>query len=227
MPAPMIAVVVERTIPVARPSLFAWFVPIDLSRILVGYGPLPRVVRTSDQSAPWSEVGATRRVHLADGSTATERVTTHMAPSSFGYRVGDITHSLLRRLVDHATGEWTFVDTTTRTGVRATRVTWRYTFVAHSRASAALLQPIVRLLWRGYMSGALSKLDSLAISEARAPLEPDSGATLSNDSVGPCDSYALSHGTTGWAEGTRPSPTMRHTHWGHKSLHRFGASPQY
>jgi len=46
-----------------RAAVFKWLVPVKLEDILLGYGPLPAVVRTTDQTAPWQQPGSRRTVH--------------------------------------------------------------------------------------------------------------------------------------------------------------------
>lgn len=48
-------------------SAFEHIVPIDLSSIFTGYGPLPAVTKTKNQIGGWDAVGQTRTVHLSDG----------------------------------------------------------------------------------------------------------------------------------------------------------------
>lgn len=180
---PTIAVTVEATVAAPRAALFAWFVPVELPRLLRGYGPLPAVVATSGQTAPWDQVGTSRTVHLADRTTAREAVTACEAPAYFAYRVSDITHPLLRRLVREADGQWWFTDAPpTADGRLATRVVWRYTFTARSRAAAVALRPIAAVLWRGYMRVGLAAMQSLAASEVGGP---DTPPTENSDTVAP------------------------------------------
>lgn len=53
-------------------------------------------------------------------------------------------------------------------------VTWRYTLFAHNRAARLLLEPMVAIFWRGFMSGALRRARQLAQAEwlAQAPGYP-------------------------------------------------------
>jgi hypothetical protein len=68
--------------------------PIELARIFRGYGPLPAVLRTRDQTGAWDATGQTRTVELSEGSTAREQLLTFEAPRYFGYRVSDFSGSL-------------------------------------------------------------------------------------------------------------------------------------
>ena len=150
--------------PVAQEALFAWFIPVELSRILLGYGPIPAVVSTSDQTGPWDHVGSRRMVHLADGSTAREEVTECVGPQLFGYRVAEFSGPV-RFLAREARGRWHFEPA----GPHATDVTWTYSFVARSTPAAFAMAPMVRLAWRGFMRRGLEEVSRLASAEAGGP----------------------------------------------------------
>jgi len=64
------AATVSTTIEASIEEAFGQIVPIDLTSIFTGYGPLPAVVQTRDQSGAWDAAGRTRTVAFADGSTA-------------------------------------------------------------------------------------------------------------------------------------------------------------
>jgi Polyketide cyclase / dehydrase and lipid transport len=148
--APMdVATTASRHIDEPRDELFARFIPIKLEDILHRYGPVPAVTGTSDQTGPWDVVGSRRAVHLADGSTAQERVTLCEAPDRFGYTVSGFTNPI-RFLAREARGVWVFAEDG--------EVRWTYTFAARSPAHALLLAPVVWLLWRGFMRRALDAL---------------------------------------------------------------------
>jgi hypothetical protein len=141
-------------------ALFDYFIPIELPRILLGYGPVPAVVSTSEQSGPWDVPGSTRTVHLADGTSAREQVTDCEPSHYFAYRVGDFSN-LIRHLAGEARGEWWF----TKAGEDATDVVWKYSFVARSAPAQLVLTPVVKLAWRGYMRGAMRSFSELAEAE--------------------------------------------------------------
>jgi Polyketide cyclase / dehydrase and lipid transport len=148
--APMdVATTVTRRIDEPRDALFARFIPIKLEDILHRYGLIPAVTGTSDQTGPWDVVGSSRTVHLADGSSARERVTRCESPALFAYTVDGFTNPI-RFLVREARGVWVFEEDG--------EVRWTYTFAARSLPAALLLAPIVRVLWRGFMRRALDAL---------------------------------------------------------------------
>jgi hypothetical protein len=157
---PNVATTVSIRIDRAREPLFDWFIPIELPRILTGWGPIPAVVATSDQSGPWDTPGSRRTVHLADGSLAHERVTACARPAVFAYTVNGFSGPVRHAAVE-GRGQWWFE----AAGAGATDVRWTYTFQARSRAAALLLTPVVKIAWRGFMRRGLDRLAALAHDE--------------------------------------------------------------
>lgn len=132
-------------------TTFAYIVPIDLSSIFIGYGPLPAVVSSENQVGAWDEVGQTRTVHLSDGSQAKELLTGYEYPIYFSYTVHDFTGSL-RFLAKSAHGEWWFE---TQPDTQKVKIKWRYEFQPKSKLSKPALWLINRFFWQGYMKQAL------------------------------------------------------------------------
>lgn len=117
-----------------------------LPKVLTGYGPLPAVVKTSENTGPWTVPGSARLIHLADNTTVREQVT-HFEPSKrFAYRVWEFGNPVIRSLSTGARGEWTFSP-----APGGTMVTWTYTFTAKNAVTALPLSGITQILWRGYM----------------------------------------------------------------------------
>jgi hypothetical protein len=146
---------------VPRTELFDWFIPIELPRILLRYGPIPAIISTSGQNGPWDVVGNSRKVHTADGNTAVETVTAYERPGYFAYRVSQFSNFLGPLTMD-AGGQWWFTDGPRQT----TDVRWTYTFNARNPLAASALVPIVKVVWRGFMRQALDKVGELAGIEA-------------------------------------------------------------
>lgn len=117
-----------------------------LPNVLTGYGPLPAVVKTSENTGPWTVAGSARLIHLTDGSTVREQVTTYEPSNRFAYRVWDFGNPLIRSLATQARGEWTFSP-----APGGTLVIWTYTFTAKNAVTAVPLSGITQILWRGYM----------------------------------------------------------------------------
>ncbi len=114
--------------------------------VLTGYSPfLPAVVGTSGNTGPWNLPGASRLVHLKDGSTAVEEVTGYNRPDFFSYKSSKFTFAL-KYLATGAAGQWWF----TEDGA-ATKVRWTYTFKAKNWLGAMILPIFTRFLWSGYM----------------------------------------------------------------------------
>ena len=155
-----ISTTVSCTVNVPRSPLYEWFIPVQLADILLGYGPLPAVVKTSRQSGAWDKPGSNRTVHLADGHTAFEEVTVCERPSYFAYRVSKFTN-VIRLLAKEAKGQWWFEEEGNKTDVK-----WQYTFYAHNALTALLLFPIVQLFWQGYMRVGMNTTKQLAEQQA-------------------------------------------------------------
>jgi hypothetical protein len=131
------------------PAVFAHIVPIELASIFTGYGPLPAVVGTRDQTGPWDTAGRSRTVLLADGSTARERLTRVDPPACFSYLVEDFSGAF-RFLVASAHGQWWFA-----AKGAGTHIKWTYEFQPRSRLSAPAVWLIAAGPWRRYMDRAL------------------------------------------------------------------------
>lgn len=79
-----ISVTVERLVRASPRTTFDTIMPVDLSTIFGGLGPLPAVVGTREQTGAWDHEGASRIVMLGDGSEAHEQLTTVCAPAVRG-----------------------------------------------------------------------------------------------------------------------------------------------
>jgi hypothetical protein len=156
MTARGITVPVEGTAPAGVETTFDALMPIELSRIFRGFGPLPAVVATAHQTGEWDHVGVSRVVKLSDGHEVSERITAYERPRHFAYRVGPFESGPLRHLIVDAHGEWWFTARdATSTGIR-----WSYTFRPR-RFAAPLVHALIAPLWRRYAKRVLA----LAIAE--------------------------------------------------------------
>ena len=153
-----VEIVVERYARAPLAHTFDTAVPIDLTTIFRGYGPLPAVVGVRDQTGPWDAAGRERVVQLSDGSEVPERITAYEAPLHFAYTVGPFPRPL-GLLASHADGAWWFADT----GDGRTHIRWSYTFSLHG-PGAPLARLVVPRLWRPYASSVLD----LCVSAAEA-----------------------------------------------------------
>ena len=155
-----VAVTVEKVARAAVPDVFQAIAPVDLSRIFTGYGPLPAVAGTRDQTGDWDHVGATRTVELSDGTVARERITAYEPPAHFAYRVSGFT-GRLRLLVTHVDGAWWFTETDDGT----TEIRWTYTFQPRP-GRGALVYALVARLWKAYAQRVLALAIGVAEEES-------------------------------------------------------------
>lgn len=119
-------------------------------------GPLPPIVKVADQTGgEWgTEVGQTRRIHLGDGGTTFETLTTIDAPRSFGYTLSEITGPM-KLIVRGLRGEWSFAEES-----GGTRVTWTWDVDPRNRLAAPLVLGL-RVLWRSYAAKALATCEQM------------------------------------------------------------------
>jgi hypothetical protein len=144
----LLSATVQTTVTANQADAFERIVPIDLTSIFTGYGPLPSV--TDTQVGAWDKAGQTRTVHFSDRSSAQERLTKYEHPGYFSYTVSNFT-SLLRFLTTSAHGEWWF----SVGALGQTHIKWRYEFNARSILAIPVLWVIINILWRNYMHQAL------------------------------------------------------------------------
>jgi hypothetical protein len=146
----LLSATVKTTVTANQADAFEHIVPIDLTSIFKGYGPLPSVTGTQNQIGDWDTAGQTRTVHLSDNSSAQEVLTKYEHPRYFSYTVSNFTSSL-RFLTNSANGEWWFSIGT----LGQTNIKWRYEFNARSILAVPVLWLITNILWRNYMHKAL------------------------------------------------------------------------
>ncbi|WP_158591603.1 SRPBCC family protein [Deinococcus cavernae] len=123
-----------------------------MTRIFTGWGPLPAVVATRDQTGGWNAAGQTRTVHLSDGSQAQEQLTGYAAPHSFTYTVTPNT-GVLSLLISNAEGKWWFFPLPGG----GTEIWWRYELRPRTPWRWPVLL-LVAVLWEQYMERALTLL---------------------------------------------------------------------
>ena len=135
--------------------VFERVAPIDLSLIFKGWGPLPAVTGTRDQTGEWDHVGVSRTVLLADGSSAHEEVTAYNPPHHFGYTV--TFGNPFGAVVSDAAGTWWFASA----AGGGTEVEWTYAFAPRPGAGL-LVELILAPLWRRYAQQVLAAIPSEA-----------------------------------------------------------------
>ncbi|HRW36991.1 MAG: SRPBCC family protein [Acidimicrobiales bacterium] len=119
------------------------------------YGPIPPIVGT-DQDGEWGTFGQVRTIHLADGGSMQERLTTVEPPHRFGYEITGVTGPM-KPLAARIEGTWAFEEVGT-----GCRITW--TWVIHPASSASgLVLPVFGRIWKGYARRALDHLEALLL----------------------------------------------------------------
>jgi len=141
---------VTTEVEVSQIVAFEYIVPIDLTSIFTGYGPLPAVTGTKNQTGAWDGAGQTRTVLLSDGGSTQEMLTKYDHPHYFSYTVDGFT-GIFRFLASSAEGEWWFSSTSSD----KTHIKWRYAFNAKSVFAVPVLWFITKVLWHNYMHKAL------------------------------------------------------------------------
>lgn len=119
------------------------------------YGVIPPIKRVSGQIGAWGSagVGATRTIHLADGGSMVETLTSLDRPTGFGYRIGDVKGPMMP-LVRSVRGHWGLASDGS-----GTRVTW--TWEVEPRRFAGPLMPVLRQQWNGFAGKAFDRLGEI------------------------------------------------------------------
>lgn len=150
-----VATTVVASIGAQRNPFYAWLIPgvfyNQLETVLRDAAFLPGVARTTDTTGPWDKAGSTRIVHLTDGTTCRETVTSATAPDYFAYRLTEFSSPMVRMLVKEARGQWWFTDS--GSGLQAK---WTYTAESRNPLAAVLLVPVIKILWNRYMKAAMN-----------------------------------------------------------------------
>jgi len=120
------------------------------------YGPLPPIKAVTGFTEPWSTVGQTRTIHLADGGTMLEELTSVERPGRFAYRISQIAGAM-KPLIGGIEGAWSFEAAGT-----GTRITWSWE-VEPASSTSAYLMPVFGRLWAGYARQALENLEDLLL----------------------------------------------------------------
>jgi Polyketide cyclase / dehydrase and lipid transport len=144
---------------------FDAIIPVELSKVFTGYGPIPAVTETTDQTGPWDGEGQTRTIHLADGSRTHEVIAKFEHPTLFQYRVGPFTGAF-GNLIDHADGEFFFKPVAQGTSVR-----WSYSWYAKAPWMSPLLWVFTRF-WKAYSRKSLYACVKHAEESARTAEVP-------------------------------------------------------
>ena len=159
-----VATTVVSFINAQRRPFYSWLVPgvfyRELQTVLRDAAFMPGVTNTTDTTGPWDTPGSTRSVHLTDGNTVRETVTTATAPDYFAYRLTEFSNPMIKMVCREARGQWWFTDRDN--GLYAK---WTYTAEATNLLGWFVLFPVIKLLWHRYMEAAM------AATKARAEKE--------------------------------------------------------
>lgn len=165
MGSPDLCVSATTTVRIEAPAsdVYDWFCDLDISRVLNGYGPLPGVVRTTDQTGKWTIPGQTRKLEMSGNIGAIQEILIAQRPHFFAYRVQEFTH-ILNLLAYGAEARWWFEPTANG----AMTLTWTYTFWPRSRIGKLGIYPVISTIWHRYMVVTLRAMRDLAEYEIRA-----------------------------------------------------------
>lgn len=159
-----VATTVVSVIGAPRTRFYAWLIPgvfyNQLETVLRDAAFLPGVASTAETTGPWDKAGSTRIVHMTDGTTVRETVTSATTPDYFAYRLTEFSSPAIARLVKEARGQWWFTDA--GSGLQAK---WTYTAESKTALGGLVLYPIIKILWNRYMKAAM------AITKKRAEAE--------------------------------------------------------
>jgi hypothetical protein len=145
----------------------AWRQEVPLSDVLPGAPGIPAVAGTEPLSGDWDQVGARRRVLLADGHQAVEQVLANEGPALFRYQVWGFT-SPAGRFADYAVGEFRLAEA----GPGRTRVTWTYAFDPSSPLARVPLWLFVQTQFRPFMEAGLRRMKAGAEAAWAAQARP-------------------------------------------------------
>jgi hypothetical protein len=159
-----VATTVVSFIGAKREPFYSWLVPgvfyRELETVLRDAAFMPGVTRTSETTGPWDKPGSTRIVHLSDGNTVRETVTTATPPDYFAYRLTEFSNPMIRAVCKEARGQWWFTDRDS--GLQAK---WTYTAESRNLLGYFVLYPVIKVLWHRYMQAAMN------VTKARAEAE--------------------------------------------------------
>lgn len=159
-----IATTVTASIAAPRRAFYDWLIlgvfTDELDTILRDAPGFPGVTRTSGTTNLWNVPGATRIVHLSDGTSSRETVTAASAPDYFAYRLTEFSGRALRLLVREARGQWWFTDEG-----NGTHAKWTYTAESRTLLAAPVLAPVLKVMWNRSMRSALDRIKARAEKE--------------------------------------------------------------
>ncbi|HMB56514.1 MAG TPA: SRPBCC family protein [Arenimonas sp.] len=138
---------------IAAPAMAAYLLCIDAKRfpsLFHGCGPIS-AIREVTLDAPLA-IGSTRRIHNADGSVLSERITALDPPSRHAYVLSGFT-APFSWLVKLGEADWRIANTETGAGI-----TWNYTFTLSSPLAWPVCLPLLKIFMQGAMRRCLDAM---------------------------------------------------------------------
>ncbi|MGL4405514.1 MAG: hypothetical protein ACRCT6_07120 [Notoacmeibacter sp.] len=131
---PFVEFTTRQTVPMSREKLLLWWRDNELVTFLKASGSIPAVESQTMMEGEWFNVGAKRRVNLAGGHFAVERIL-ETNPDAFRYQIWGFTTSA-GLLVDQALGEILYKPISTT----ETEIVWTYRMQPRGFWARPLLQ---------------------------------------------------------------------------------------
>jgi hypothetical protein len=166
-PALAISSTVSVSIDASAKQVFDWFLDLDIARVLNGYGPLPAVLETYDQTGSWDTPGQKRKLSMSSNIRATQEILVCDRPSFFAYRVTGFTHALDRFAYGAEARFWFEPSSDQNTIMR-----WTYTFWPRSIIGKVALYPVIRTIWHWYMQSTIQHMKAIAERETPSQTNP-------------------------------------------------------
>ncbi|TVR71389.1 MAG: hypothetical protein EA415_11320 [Sphaerobacteraceae bacterium] len=141
-------------------EVYDWFCGLDISRVLNGYGPLPGVERTTEQTGSWTTPRETRKLEMSGNIRARQEILIAERPFFFAYRVREFTH-ILNLMAYGAEARWWFEPD----GDGGMTLTWTYTFWPRSFVGKLGIYPVIKTIWHRYMVVTIRAMRDLAEQE--------------------------------------------------------------
>lgn len=120
------------------------------------YGPFPPIRDVRDQGGVWGQIGQSRAIVLSDSGRLREILTSIHRPSSFSYRIDQVTGPM-GSLVSGIEGRWLFEPVGA-----GCRITWAWTLHPRNRL-AGLVIPVLGRLRHGYARQALEEVERVLV----------------------------------------------------------------
>ena len=135
--------------------------PEAVAELFHGRGPIPGAVKSELVGEGGMAVGATRRVHNADGSVVEEEITAFERPAKQAYKIVRGLRPPFSWMVEGGGGDWLLSNEGGRT-----RIEW--SFVFHVRPFAWPVAVVLRVYFQLAMQDALDRAKAILEGELRS-----------------------------------------------------------